>query len=148
MQHAADAKFAAGTFLPIFLTQIADFQLRAGTPDRAMATLDRAIDVTRTQGNHFCEPDIFRLRGEALVILSPNHLDDAEAAMREAMAIAGRQSCHILELRAAVSLAKLWTAKRRSDAARDLLTPVYGLFTEGFNRPDLQAAKALLAQLA
>jgi predicted ATPase len=147
MQYAADAKFAAGTFLPIFLTQIADFQLRAGTPDRAMATLDRAIDVTQTQGNHFCEPDIFRLRGEALAALSPNRHDDAEAAMREALAIADHQSCRILELRAAVSLANLWAATGRRDAARDLLAPIYGSFTEGFTGADLQDAKACLEQL-
>ena len=147
MQYAADAKFAAGTFLPIFLLQIAEFQLRAGMPDRVMATLDRAIDVTQTQGNHFCEPDIFRMRGEALVTLSPTRHDDAEAAFHEALAVARRQSCRILELRAAVSLARLWTTKDRRDAARDLLTPIYGSFTEGFNRPDLQAAKALLTQL-
>jgi len=147
MQQATDPKFAAGTFLPIFLLQIAEVQLRAGMPDRVMATLDRAIDVTQTQGNHFCEPDIFRVRGEALAILSLNRHDDAEAAFHEALAVARGQSCRILELRATVSLARLWVAKNRHDAARDLLTPVYGSFTEGFTRPDLQTAKALLAEL-
>ena len=80
-------------------------------------------------------------------MLSPNRLDDAEAAMREALAIARHQSCRILELRAGVSLAKLWGPKGGRDAARDLLAPIYGSFTEGFTRPDLQAAKACLEQL-
>ena len=68
--------------------------------------------------------------------------------MREALAIARHQSCRILELRAGVSLAKLLGRKgpaRRE--ARDLLAPIYGSFTEGLTRPDLQAAKALLEQL-
>ena len=80
-------------------------------------------------------------------MLSPNRLDDAETAFLVALAIAGHQSCVILELRAGVSLAKLWAAKGRRDAARDLLAPIYGAFTEGFTRADLQAAQACLEQL-
>ena len=72
---------------------------------------------------------------------------EAEKSFREALAQAAQQSCRPLQLRAATSLARLLGEKGRRDEARDLLAPVYGVFTEGFERPDLQAAKTLLAGL-
>jgi predicted ATPase len=71
----------------------------------------------------------------------------AEQAFRAAMALAVRQSCRVLELRAAASLARLLGDEHRRAEAHDLLAPVYAAFTEGFDKPDLQAARALLAQL-
>jgi predicted ATPase len=71
----------------------------------------------------------------------------AASCFPEALTIAGRQQAKSLELRAAVSLARLWQQQGRRAEARDLLAPVYGWFTEGFDTADLQEAKALLVEL-
>lgn len=72
---------------------------------------------------------------------------EAEAAFRDALALAVRQSCRPLELRAATSLARLLAEKGRREEARDVLSPIYGALNEGFGRPDLKTAKAPLAEL-
>ena len=72
----------------------------------------------------------------------------AEDSFREAIAVAQRQSAKLFELRAAARLAGLWRDQGKRDEARDLLAPVYGWFTEGFDTPDLKEAKALLDELA
>ena len=146
MVHGVNQPFFAG-FRPIFLPQMAEQQLRAGYPDRAMATLERANEETVKQGNQFCASEILRLRGEVLLAQSRDNDAQAETSFREALAQATRQSCRPLELRAAISLARLLQDKGRQGEAHDLLAPVYGGFTEGFERPDLQAAKTLLGEL-
>jgi predicted ATPase len=127
--------------------QLAEQELRAGLTARCLATLERATGEVEERLNHFCEPDLLRLRGEALLAQSRHSGAEAEKFFREALAQAAQQSCRPLELRAATSLARLLGEKRRRDEASDLLAPVYGRFTEGFERPDLQAAKVLLAEL-
>ena len=72
----------------------------------------------------------------------------AESVFRQAMALATEQSCRMLELRSAVSLARLLANDGRKSEARDLLAPIYGAFTEGFGRADLQTARTLLAGLS
>ncbi len=84
------------------------------------------------------------MRGE--VLLAQDEAA-AEASFERALSIARHQSAKLWELRAAVSLARLWRDQGRNDKATDLLAPVYGWFTEGFATPDLQAAKELLDNL-
>ena len=87
-----------------------------------------------------------RVRGDLL-----NATGDRAAAeqnYREAIAVAERQSAKVFELRAATSLARLWRDQGKRAEARDLLAPIYAWFTEGFDAPDLVAAKALLHELA
>jgi len=146
MLHAVDHKFFAG-FRPMLMPQIAELQLHAGHADHAMATLDRAIDEARRQGNRYCEPELVRLRGEILRAQSRANDTEAERIYRQAMAMAAGQPCPVLELRAATSLARLLADRSRREEAHDLLAPVYAGFTEGFGKPDLLAAKALLAEL-
>ena len=146
MVESVNMPFFAG-FRPIFLPQIAEQELRAGYADRAMATVERARGEAESQGNRFCEPDIFRWRGEILLAQSRDNAAAAEHAFREAMTRAAAQSCRPLELRAATSLAKLLGENGRREEARNLLAPAYAIFTEGFDKPDLLAAKALLAEL-
>jgi predicted ATPase len=146
MAHSASLPFFA-PFRAFYLIQIVDAQLRAGQFERAMATLDRTVKEVETESNHFCEPEIYRLRGEVLLAQSRANAARAEAAFRDAMALAARQSCQVLKLRAATSLARILGEDRRREEARDLLAPLYGAFTEGFDKMDLQAAKALLAEL-
>ena len=71
----------------------------------------------------------------------------AEASLHQAIAVARRQSAKLWELRASTSLARLWRDQGKRTEARDLLAPIYGWFTEGFDTPVLQDAKALLDQL-
>jgi predicted ATPase len=147
MTHAVNQPFNPG-FRLMFLLQLAEQALRAGQADRAVATLAQAGEELHRTGCHFGEPDILRLRGEASLAQSPNNQADAERYFREATALAAAQACLPLELRAARSLAQLLSDNGRRDEARDVLTPVYAAFTEGFTWPDLQAAKALLAELS
>ncbi len=87
------------------------------------------------------------LRGEVLLAQSADNAVVAETAFRDASALAAKQSCRPLALRAAFSLAKLLSEQDRRGEAREFLAPIYGAFTEGFQWPDLRAAKELLAAL-
>ena len=77
-----------------------------------------------------------------------NRLDESQNALEEAIRIARKQQARAYELRTAMSLARLWGEQRRRAEARDLLAPIYGWFTEGFDTLDLKQAKALLHELA
>jgi predicted ATPase len=81
-------------------------------------------------------------------LLLADHPRDAEMCLKRALSAARLQSARLLELRAAISLARLWRDQGKRAKARDLLVPVYGWFTEGFDTRDLQDAKALLEQIA
>jgi class 3 adenylate cyclase len=132
---------------PVLLTLVAAQQLVAGRHDDALATLQRGLDHSKLVFNLFYAPENPRVRGEVLLAQSRDNAAAAEQAFREAVMLAGRQTCRPLMLRAATSLARLLSETGRRAEARDVLAPVYATFTEGFSRPDLQAAKALLDQL-
>ncbi len=146
MLQAVDHQIFTG-FRPMLMPQIVEAQLCARLVDAAKATLEHAFEDARTQGNLYCLPELHRLRGDILLMQSRADNVEAERSYREAMAMAAGQSCRPLELRAATSLARLLAEHGRREEARGLLAPVYGAFTEGFERPDLQAAKAMLAAL-
>ena len=88
------------------------------------------------------------MKGELILARTPADPAGAEASFRDALEVARRQSAKSYELRAATSLARLWQQQGRKEEARDLLAPVYGWFTEGFDTRDLKEAKALLEELA
>jgi class 3 adenylate cyclase/predicted ATPase len=92
--------------------------------------------------------ELYRLKGELLLTRSSEHHVEAESCFRQALEVARRQGAKSLELRAAMSLARLWQQQGKDAEARQLLAPIYGWFTEGFNTADLQDAKALLEALA
>jgi predicted ATPase len=94
------------------------------------------------------EAEVYRLRGELLLQQSAAQQGEAEASLQQALTVARRQQAKSLELRAAMSLARLWQHQGKRDAARELLEPLYGWFTEGFDTADLQEAKALLTELS
>jgi predicted ATPase len=93
------------------------------------------------------EAELYRLRGELLLQHAVAQPGEAETCFRQALDIARRQQAKSLELRAAMSLCRLWQRQGKRDAARQLLAEVYGWFTEGFDTADLQEAKALLEEL-
>jgi len=91
------------------------------------------------------EAELHRLRGDLRLALPEP--DQPEACFRRALAVASEQQAKLWELRAATSLARLWRGQRRRNEAHDLLAPIYGWFTEGFDTADSQDARALLDEL-
>jgi predicted ATPase len=112
----------------------------------AETLLAEQLRQVETTDERWCEADIYRVCGEIARRRGDPRM--AEAYLREAVAIALRQEARHWELRAAISLARLWRDQGRRAEARDLLAPIYGWFTEGFDTPDLKEAKALLEELA
>jgi predicted ATPase len=99
-------------------------------------------------GERFTEAERHRLKGQLLLRQAAADEAEAEACFHQALDIARRQQAKSWELRAAMSLSRLWQRQGRRTEARELLAPIYGWFTEGFDIADLQEAKALLGELA
>jgi predicted ATPase len=138
---------ATGTVLgvPSFLTWMADAHLMAGQPHVGQEQLAEALQLCRVTEEHTSEAETLRLRGELLI--STGDRATAEGSFCEALALARQQSAKLWELRAATSLAQLWRDQGKRTEANDLLTSVYGWFTEGFDTGVLKHAKALLDEL-
>jgi predicted ATPase len=129
---------------PQWLGYIAEAHLRASQLDDALSTLDRAAEMSASGACHY-QAELHRLRGEVLRKTAENA--EAVAWFRQAIETARSQQAKSLELRAATSLARLWAEQGERRQARELLMPVYGWFTEGFDTADLEDAKALLEEL-
>jgi predicted ATPase len=133
-------------WLPRWLIRLAEAYAKAQRPLEGLEHLTEAIRVIeRTEEREF-EAELYRVRGELL--LATEDAGQAEESFCTALEIALRQSAKLREMRAAVSLARLWRDQGKRPEALGLLAPVYGWFTEGFGTPVLQEAKALLAELA
>jgi predicted ATPase len=130
----------------LFLTLLADALALAGKIEEGLAALDDALRAAGT-GLKGHNAEIHRLRGELTGRLPYPDPASSEDSFRTALAIAREQGTRGYELRAAVSLARLWAEQGRRNEARELLAPVYGWFTEGFDTADLRDAKALLDTL-
>jgi predicted ATPase len=121
-----------------------------GGQDRSRrgCALDEALEAMQTTEESFYEAEVYRLKGEILLQQSAEHQGKAEESLQQALAVARHQQAKSLELRAAMSLGRLWQRQRKTAQARQLLAAVYAWFTEGFDTADLQEAKALLEQWA
>ena len=104
--------------------------------------------MLETSGERWCEAEVNRIAGEIALMSGEPEAARAEAYFERALAVAGQQQAKSWELRAAMSMARLWRDQGKCNEARDLLTPVYNWFTEGFDTCDLKEAKALLGALA
>jgi predicted ATPase len=133
----------AELWTPCYDALEAEAEALAGNIDMSLNILDKALRNSRARGESWFEAELVRRWGELLRDPQPTI---AEERFREALDIARRQEAKLWELRAAESLARLWSLQGRQ--ARDLLAPVYGWFTDGFDTPDLKEAKALLDELA
>jgi predicted ATPase len=111
-----------------------------------LRSLEEALEALQTTEDRFYEAEVYRLKGE-LLQQSAAQQGEAEESLQQALEIARRQQARSWELRAAMSLSRLWQHQRKCAEAHALLAPVYGGFTEGFDTPDLQNAKALLDEL-
>jgi len=145
---AASEATGAGGFKPIYLGLLAEVLARAGKIHEAIASIDEGLAISAAFGQKGTDAELHRLRSE-LVWQSP-HPDPGqpEGSFRVALAIAREQGTRGYELRAATTLARMLADQRRIAEARDLLAPIYGWFTEGYDMPDLKEAKALLDELA
>jgi predicted ATPase len=129
-----------------FLSFLAEARLRVGQFDEALTALDQAAEVVAATGERYYQAELHRLRGAVLAVTG--NTVEAGSSFRQALDTARSQQAKSLELRAVTSLARLWADRRERAQARDLLAPVYGWFTEGFETADLKDAKALLDELA
>jgi predicted ATPase len=147
MRRGLAAKRATGAEIkvPYYLGLIAAAD---GRPTEAMPLLDGALGTVQRTGERWFEAELHRLRGEMLARTLPTDHARAEASYRKAIEVAQRQSAKWWELRAAISLARLWTQEGKRQNAYELLAPIYGWFTEGFDTADLKDGKALLEGLA
>jgi len=106
------------------------------------------LGFAQQTGEHWTDAFLHRIRGEILLKRDPANTAPAEEAFLTAITIAQQQKARTFELRAAMSMARLWRDQRKRQQAHDLLAPVYGWFTEGFETLDLKEAKVLLDKLA
>jgi predicted ATPase len=140
--------------LPLFLSFLVTAALRQGQIADGLHVIHEALRLTATNLDRFWEADLRRLRGELLLqvgnkpIGKGQGIADAAGCFQQALAIVRQQEAKALELRAALSLSRLWQARGQHDAARALLADIYGWFTEGFDTADLQEARALLKDLS
>ena len=114
--------------------------------DDAWRCIREVLATVGTTNERWAEAEVHRIAGE--IALKSAQSDKAEAHFERALAVARQQQAKSWELRAAMSLARLWRDQGRPQQARELLAPVYGWFTEGFDTRDLKEAKALLEELA
>jgi predicted ATPase len=133
--------------VPLFVARQAEAEAEMGGVETALSMVDDALTMSERTGQHCYDAELHRVRGDVLVRATQSDFDAAEAAFAHAIEIARRQHTRSLELRAAMSMARLWREQGKRDEARDLLAPVYGWFTEGFDTLDLKEAKALLGEL-
>ena len=126
-------------------TPTAEAYGKVGQAEAGLAVLAEALSLVERGGEHMWDADLYRVKGE--VLLTDAEESAAEACLHTALDIAHRQQATSFELRAATSLARLWQHQGKRAAAHELLAPVYGWFTEGFDTADLQEAKALLDAL-
>jgi predicted ATPase len=136
----------AELLMPHYIALLAGACEIAGQVEEAVTLLDDALEIVERIGERWFTAELNRRKGQLL--LRQGHAKAAEELYRKALSIAEEQEAKLWELRGAVSLARLRRDQGRRAEARDLLAPVYGWFTEGFDTPDLKEAKALLDELA
>jgi tetratricopeptide (TPR) repeat protein len=135
--------------------RLAEVYGKAGQPEQGLRVLTETLAAVSSNGERRFEAELYRLRGELLLMQSAGTRGsrtaqaevEAETCFRRAIEVARLQQAKAFELRAAMSLSRLWQRQGQRHAARDTLAMVYGWFTEGFDTPDLQEAKALLEAL-
>jgi predicted ATPase len=149
MQHGLAAKRAGGAEIkvPYYLGLLASAYAVVGEPNRALSLLGDALDRVEDTGERWFEAELHRRKGQILRQLPRPDLTQAETCFRYAQAIAQKQGAKLWELRATTDLARLWREQGRRAEASDLLAPIYGWFSEGFDTADLMEAKALLDEL-
>jgi TOMM system kinase/cyclase fusion protein len=130
-----------------FLALLAEIYGTMGQPEAGLMALAEALALVDKTGERFYEPELYRLKGALLLQQNTANQAEAESCFARAMTIAQNQQAKSWELRATMSLSRLWQQQGKRAEARELLAPIYGWFTEGFDTADLQEAKVLLEEL-
>jgi predicted ATPase len=138
----------ATIYAPTQLSYLATAYAKLGQFDDARRSIGEAITAMETSKETWFEAELNRIAGEIALKSSEPDLANAETYFERALAVARQQQAKSWELRAAMSMARLWRDQGKVQQARELLAPVYGWFTEGFDTRDLKEAKALLEELA
>jgi predicted ATPase len=136
------------TVMPIFLSYLAMAHAEVGQFEDAPRCVREAITMVEATKHRLWEAEVDRIAGEIALKSPERDAAKAEAHFERALAIARAQQAKPWELRVAMSMARLWRDQGKRGQARDLLAPVYGWFTEGFDTLDLKQAKTLLEELA
>jgi predicted ATPase len=139
---------SATRLVPYLCTLLANVCDCLGHPADGLQALAEAHTLVEQHEERWWEAEVCRLRGVLLLRQLGTSQGEAEASLRRALDVARRQEAKALELRAAMSLSRLWQQQGKQAEARELLAPIYHWFTEGFDTADLQEAKALLEALA
>ncbi|WP_368506937.1 hypothetical protein [Bradyrhizobium lupini] len=132
---------------PHYHSLLAILQARAGYMQDSLVAISNAKELILETGEFLWQADVLRIEGELRLLFGAS-ANQAEASLFEALEVARKQRAKSFELRAAMSMARLWRDQGKRHEARELLAPVYGWFTEGFDTLDLKQAKALLDELA
>ena len=135
-------------YLPIFLSHLSRTYAELGQFDQAWRCIGEAMTAVETTKERWFEAEIHRVAGEIALKLPQLGSSQAETYFERALTVARVQQAKSWELRAAMSMARLWRDQRKHQLARELLAPICGWFTEGFDTLDLMEAKALLEELA
>jgi predicted ATPase len=136
----------AGAVVPLFLVILADSYQKVGHITEGLAALTEALALVAKTGEGWYEAEIHRLKGELLLLQGADETE-VERNFRQAIQVARQQSARSLELRAAMSLGRLWQKQGKREPARQMLEGIYRWFTEGFDTVDLRDAKELLDEL-
>jgi predicted ATPase len=134
-------------YRPYFLALLAEAYGQAGQPETGLTVLENALTLVAATEERWWEAELYRLEGVLRLRRSLADAGQAETCFQQALEVAHRQQAKALELRAALSLARLWQGRGQRAAACQLLVESYRWFTEGFDTADLQETKALLAEL-
>ena len=135
-------------WLPTFLSYLAMTYAELGQFDHARSCLSEAMTAIERTGETWFEADVYRIAGEVALKSPQPDAANAQTYFERALAVARQQQAKSWELRAAMSMARLWRDQGKPQQGRELLGPLYGWFTEGFDTRDLKEAKALLEELA
>jgi predicted ATPase len=138
----------ATLWTPAYLSHLAKAYADIGQFDDALRSIGEATTALETSKETLFEAEVHRVAGEIALKLPEPDAAKAQTHLERALAVAQQQQAKSWELRASMSLARLWRDQGKVQQARDLLAPVYGWFTEGFDTRDLKEAKVLLEELA
>jgi class 3 adenylate cyclase/predicted ATPase len=138
----------AKIMLPYYLALLAEVSGKVGRAEEGLNLLNEAQDAVQKTHERWWEAELYRLKGELTLVSAPQDQQEAEKCLQRAIDIAARQSAKSLELRAAMSLSRLWQRQGKTNEARGCLAAIYGWFTEGLDTADLRDAKALLTELS
>jgi class 3 adenylate cyclase/predicted ATPase len=145
---AAYRSAGSTVWFPLFLPHMATSYAELGRFDDARRCIEEAMAAMETTKEQWCEADVHRIAGEITLMLPEPDLARAQSYFDHALASARARQAKAWELRAAMSMARLWRDQGKRQQAHDLLAPIHGWFTEGFDTLDLKQAKALLNELS